>query len=142
MGGEYNEQEQGMQAALIMYDDDKESFWAIGVDEKGATDSMVKYGVGTIEQSGYSGEKISFKSDQEQSIVALKSSIAASRAGETVPLESPVRASKSNGMMENSVKIWQGQLRTIKHYVESKIGAKIEPGGPLFSWLIPFCADI
>ena len=97
MGGEYNEQEEGMQAALIMYDNDKDSFWAVGADKKGATDAMVRYGVGTIEQSGYSGENISFKSDQEPSIIALQSSIAATRIGETVPIESPVRASKSNG---------------------------------------------
>ena len=74
--------------------------------------------------------------------MALKAAIAASRISETVPIESPVRASKSNGMMENAVKIWQGQLRTIKHFVESRVGKPIEPGGALFSWLIPFCADI
>ena len=103
---------------------------------------MVKYGAGNIEQSGYSGEKVTFESDQEHSIVALKAAISASRVGETVPIETPVRASKSNGMMENAVNIWQGQLRTIKHYVESRIGRPIEPGGAIFSWLIPFCADI
>jgi hypothetical protein len=64
MGGEYNEQEEGMQAALIMYDNDKDSFWAVGVDKTGATDAMVRYGVGTVEQSVYNGEDISFKSDQ------------------------------------------------------------------------------
>ena len=131
-----------MQASLIMYDDDKDSFWATGIDEKGATDAMVKIGVGTIEQSGYSGENITFKADQEPSIVALKAAMSASRIGETVPIECPVRASKSNGMMENAVKIWQGQLRTIKHHVEARIGKRIETGGVLFSWLIPFCADI
>ena len=142
MGGEYNEEEDGMQASLIMYDDNKDSVWAVGVDSKGASDAMIKYGVGNIEQSGYSGEKITFKTDQEPSLIALKAAISASRMGETVPIESPVRASKSNGRMENSVKIWQGQIRTIKHFVESKIGGRIEPGGALFSWLIPFCADI
>ena len=101
MGGEYTEQEGGMQAALIMYENDKDSFWAVGVDKKGATDAVVRYGVGTIEQSVYNGETISFKSDQEPSIIAVKSSIAAARIGETVPIESPVRASKSNGLMEN-----------------------------------------
>ena len=131
-----------MQASLVMYDDDKESCWAVGVDAKGATDAMVKYGVGNIEQSGYSGQKITFKSDQEKSIVALKAAISASRIGETVPIESPVRAFKSNGKMENAVKIWQGQHRTIKHFLEAKIGAKIEPGGVVFSWLIPFCSNI
>ena len=56
--------------------------------------------MGIIEESGYIGEKITFKSDQEPSIVAAG-------VRETVPIESPVRASKSNGMMENAVKIWQ-----------------------------------
>ena len=76
-----------MQAALIMYDNDKDSFWAVGANKKGATDARVRYGFGTIEQSGYSGEHMSFKSDQEPSIIALKSSIAATRIGETVPIE-------------------------------------------------------
>ena len=44
--------------------------------------------------------------------------------------------------MENEVKIWQGQLRTIKHYVESRIGKVVELGSALFTWLIPFCADL
>ena len=33
---------------------------------------MVKYGVGIIEESGYMGEKMTSKSDQEPSILALK----------------------------------------------------------------------
>ena len=45
-------------------------------------------------------------------------------------------------MMENAVKIWQGQVRTVKHYVESRLGKRIEPGGALFTWRIPFCADV
>ena len=138
----YDESEEGMQASLVMYDDSKESFWAVGIDEKGATDSMVKFGVGIMEQPGYSGEQVTFKTDQEPSLIALKRSISASRVGETVPIESPVRSSKSNGRMEHSINIWQAQLRTIKHHVESRIGCKIKPGGVLFSWLIPFCADI
>ena len=56
MGGEYKEQEEGMQAALILYDNDKESCWAVGVDKKVATDAMVRHGVGTIEQPGYNGD--------------------------------------------------------------------------------------
>ena len=142
MGGEYNEQEDGMQTSLVLYDDEKDSFWAVGADRKGASDAMVKFSVGVIDQSGYVGEKVSFKSDQEPSMVALKHHTAASRVGQTVPIESPVRSSKSNGMMENAIQIWQGQLRTIKHHVETRTGACIEPGGVIFSWLIPYCADI
>ena len=138
MGGEYNEAEDGMQASLVLYDDDKESFWATGVDKKGATEPMIKFSVGVIDQSGYVGQKISYKTDQEPSLVALKHATAAARVGETAFIESPVRASKCNGMMENAIKIWQGQLRTIKHDVESRLGICIEPGGALFSWLFHF----
>ena len=44
---------------------------------------MVKYGVGILEQSGYIGEKITFKSDQDPSIVALENVIAAARVAES-----------------------------------------------------------
>ena len=81
------------------------------------------------------------KTDQEPSILALKRAIAAERVGETVPLESPVRASKSNGMMENAAKLWQEHLRTIKHDVESVFKKKIEVDSVLFSWLVPYVAD-
>ena len=82
------------------------------------------------------------KIDQEPSIVALKNAISAARVGETVPIESPVRGFKSNGMMEMQLNIGMGQLRTVKHYVESRLGQRIELGSALFTWLILFCADI
>ena len=140
MGAEEAEEE--MQPSLIMYDDHKGAFWAAGVRAKGVSESIVKYVKDILDQSGYEGEKLTFKTDQEPSIVALKRAVAAARTGETVPIESPVRASKSNGMMESAVGIWQGQLRTIKHYTEEKLKRRIEVDSVLFSWLIPFCADI
>ena len=73
------------------------------------TEGIVKYVGGVLDQSGYQGQKIAFKSDQEPSILVLKKAVSAERVGETVPIESPVRASKSNGMMENALKIWQDQ---------------------------------
>ena len=140
MGSE--ESEEGMQPTLVMYDDDKKSFWAMGVKQKGVSEQVVQYGVGVVDQSAYRGEKITFKTDQEPSIVALKSAVSAARMGETVPIESPARASKSNGMMEAAIRVWQDQLRTIKHFTEARLGRRIEVDGALFSWLIPFCADI
>ncbi len=63
----------------------------------------MKYVKDILDQSGYQGEKFTFKTDQEPSIVALKRAVAAARTGETVPIESPVRASQSNGMMESAI---------------------------------------
>ena len=136
------EADEEVQPSLVIYDDDKCAFWAIGVKGKSVTEPLVKHFKGILDQSGYDGEKITLKSDQEPSVVALKRAVAAARSGETVPIESPVRASKSNGRMEGAIGIWQGQVRTIKHFTESRLKRRIEIYGVLFSWLVPFCAEI
>ena len=45
-------------------------------------------------------------------------------------------------MMESAIGIWQGQLRTIKHFTEEKLKKKIEVDSVLYSWSVPFCSDI
>ena len=140
MGAE--EADEDVQPSLVIFDDDKGAFWAIGTRTKTVTEQLVKYFKDILDQSGYIGEKITMKSDQEPSVVALKKAVAAARTGETVPIESPVRASQSNGRMEGAIGIWQGQVRTIKHYTESMIKRRIEIDGVLFSWLVPFCTEI
>ena len=112
------EAEEGMQPTLVIYDNDTKAMWALAVEQKCVTEGIVKYIVRVLDQSGNQGQKLTLKSDQEPSILALKKAVAAKRIGETVPFESPARASKSNGMMENAVKLRQEQLRTIKVYEE------------------------
>ena len=77
-------------------------FWAIETRTKTVTEPLVKYFKDILEQSGYIGEKITMKSDQEPSVVALKRAVTAARTGETVPIEPPARASESNGHMESA----------------------------------------
>ena len=103
-----------MQPSLVVFDDDKRSFWALGVDQKGVTESVVKFVAVILDQSEYQGQKLTCKTGQKLAVVALKRAVAAERVGETVPIESPVRASKLNGMMENDIKSWHEQLRTIQ----------------------------
>ena len=136
------DKEEDMKPSRVMYGDDKDAFWAIGVESKGPSEPIVKYVKGVLGMSGYEGETITCKTDQEPSIIALERAVAAIRNGETVPIESPVRASKSNGNMENAVGRWQGQLRTINHYVEKRLGRRIEVDGILFGWLIPYVIEI
>ena len=69
MGSE--EYEKGMQPTLMMHDDGKEAFWALGVSKKGVTEPIVKWCADVIDQSGYVGQRITFKTDQEPSILAL-----------------------------------------------------------------------
>ena len=118
MGSEEAEEE--MQPSLIMYDDSKCAFWAVGVRAKGVSEAVFKYVKDILGQSGPEGEKLTCKTDQEPSIVALKRAVASACTSETVPIESPVRASQSNSMMESAIGIWKVQLRTIKHYTEEK----------------------
>ena len=94
------------------------------------TKGIVKYVAGVLDQSGYQGQKLTM---EEPSILALRKAVAAERVEETVPIESPVRASKSNGMMENAVNNWQEQLRTIKHDIEAKFKKRIEADSVPFS---------
>ena len=73
--------EEDMRPSLIMYDANKGAFWAAGVRAKGVSEAVVKYVKDIPGQSGYEGEKLTFKTDQEPSIVALKRAVAAARAG-------------------------------------------------------------
>ena len=126
MGPEDKEEE--MMPVLVMHDNKNQSIKALPVQEKGATEITVKWCVSTLEEAGYAGQKVVLKSDQEASIVALKKAIAATREGETVPIESPVRESKSNGAMERAVRTWAGQLRTLKHCFETRLGKRLPAG--------------
>ena len=106
---------------LVSYDDVKEAMWALCVDRKGPSEDSVKWCCDVLEDSGYGGCEITVKTDQEPAIVDLRRSIAASRTGATVPINSPVRCSKANGRVENAVKIFQGQLRVLKRFFEGKV---------------------
>ena len=55
------EKEEGMQPSLVVLDDNKRLIWALGVEQKGVTESVVKYVAGILDQSGYQGKKLAFK---------------------------------------------------------------------------------
>ena len=53
------------------------------------------------------------KSDQEASIVALQHDVQRIRAGKTIPINSPVGESQSNGRIENAIRRVQDKVRTL-----------------------------
>lgn len=136
------ESEEEMDAILIGYDSSKFGLWAFPADAKGATESAVKWLGDKIEESGYNSVKVILKSDQEESIKALKKAVSIKRHSETTMIESPVRVSKANGRIERAVRTFQAQFRTLRLYLQDKIGAKIQEGTPIMSWLINFTADV
>ena len=136
------EEDENMDAVLILYDTNRKSIWTMSVDKKGPTPSTVKWVVDKLEEIGYSGMEVTLKSDQEPAILDLKRDIAIKRQTETVMVESPVRESKANGSVERAVRTWQGQFRTLRHQFEQRIGTKIRKGSSMMSWLVSFASEV
>ena len=141
MNGE-DEDEPDAPKILIMYDDHRECLWAIPVEQKGAVEWVVKFIVEKLDNIGYRGVPITIKSDQEPAILALKNAIAARRSGTTTPIDSPVRESQSNGAVEQAVRRWQGQMRTLKSAYEENMNAKLTVGHPLMGWLALWTGEV
>ena len=60
------------------------------------------------------GERFAIKTDQEEAILAFKRGLAIARKAVTVPIESPVRASTSNGKVERAIQSWQSNARVLR----------------------------
>ena len=50
-----DDEEEGMQPFLVVYDDDKNAFWAVGIKIKAVTHSIVKCYKDLLDQSGMRG---------------------------------------------------------------------------------------
>ena len=126
---------------LILHDDRLETLWALGVKSKAVTPEVVTWIMSKLEEAGYKGTEITLKSDQEESIMALKRAVAAIRETRTSLIESKVRVSVSNARVERAVRKWRGQFRKIKLHLEGKIGKKIPPDHPMVPWIISWSGD-
>ena len=127
---------------LIGFDHVSNGIWALAVDQKGATRSSTKWVASKIDEAGCAGTQVTIRSDQEESIIALKKAVAVFRQAETVSLESPVRDSKANGAAERAVRTWAGQLRTLRHHLESRLKCPVPKDSPLMTWLVSWAADV
>ena len=72
-------------------------------------------GIGTrmaadIEELGHGGSRVVLEADQE----AAQRQVVAVRSGETVPMNSPVGGSQSNGRVENAVRRGHVLIRTLE----------------------------
>ena len=64
------------------------------VDRKGLVESVVKRIAEKLDDIGYRGVAITIKSDQETTILVLKTAAAAKRSSVTTPFDSPARESQ------------------------------------------------
>ena len=120
---------------LCTYDNATDSIHAYVTKKKGVNMWIAK-AVGTdLESTGYGGVRVCLKSDQEESVLAVKTAIAERRSAPTSMMESPARESKSNGKMERAVQKLEGQLRTLKMALEHNIGKPISFRSKVSEWL-------
>ena len=86
--------------------------------------------------------RVTLKSDQERSPLAVKSAIAVRRTAETALIESPVRESRSNGRIKRAVRAWKDQSRTLRHQYERGMRAKLVNNGVVSSWLVSWASEV
>ena len=135
-------EEQGVEPILMMFDERTRGIWAVPVDNKGVKEWIVKWCNSKIEEAGYMGKELTLKTDGEPALMELKRAVMAKRVGVTVPVESPVRQSKCNGGMERAIRTWQAQYRTLKIYFEEKIEKKMGLEHELSQWLAMWTGDM
>ena len=81
------------------------------------------------------------KTDQEPAIIAVRDNLAKLREGaRTVPEESPVKSSGSNGIVERAIQAVESQLRTMKMALEKRWGKSVPDNHPIVTWMVEYGA--
>ncbi len=120
---------------LVVRDGTSGATMATVVKNKGVTDDWaVDQVVNFINFLAYN--RVVLKSDQEPSIAELKTAIKRKFEGEAAMEESPVKDSRSNGMIEGAIREVQGMTRTLKDQIEHNTGMSIGSEHALIPWLI------
>ena len=79
------------------------------------------------------------KGDQEPALQDLVREIGRARApAKTIPEQSPVKSSGSNGHVERAIQAVEGQIRVIKDALEAKIKVKVPANHDVVAWLVEF----
>ena len=92
---------------------------------------------------GLGWKRLSFKSDNEPALLALKKGVVESSQDiEMVPLESPVGDHAANGDAEEAVKKIKQQIRKMKGSLDDFFGEYLDPSHSLIAWLPRHAADL
>ena len=134
LGSELDEADRKQRPFLILHDSKSESLYCIPVQSKAISEWIVICFKTLIEEMGYGGIIIGFKSDNAEELIYLKRKVSEMRSAETVPITVPVRVSQSNGAIERAVKTWQGHFRTLRSHLEVEVGVAICPDHPIWEW--------
>ena len=83
-----------------------------------------------------------FKGDQEASILALQQEVQRLRTGRSIPINSPVGESESNGRVENAIRRVQDKVRTLRAQIEGEAGIKVNELSNIMSWMVRWAAEL
>ena len=119
---------------IVIHDSRSKYVAAEIVPEKGLNEYAVRRVAQIVNRLGY--RRIIIKSDQEASIVALKGAVKRELELEVSFEESPVGEHQSNGVIENAIGRVQGQIRTVRDALESRIGERVKGNDGVFTWLV------
>ena len=96
-----------------------------------------------IEEFGYGGALVRIKSDQEPAIVDVQRAVIAKRgSAPTIPVNSPVGDSQSNGRVENASKKVRNTVKTILSSLESTWSVRVARDHPVYPWVFEWAADL
>ena len=98
--------------------------------------------MGALEEAGYGGTRVPIKSDQEEAIVSLKKAVCLARKADTARIESPVRASQSNGKAERANRTRRNKVCVLRIHLEKRIGEKIPKDRPLLEWIYVWAGQV
>ena len=115
-----------------------EAVFTHSVEQKGTAGGNypVKCLVDDLDWLGH--KRVAMKSDQEPSILDVKSAVKAQWRGEIVPEESPVGDSQSNGRVERAVRSAQEQVRVLKSALDARYGKKVPGDHAVLPWLMDY----
>ena len=141
--GEEAAEGDGSAPILVIHDRRTKMKYARMVEAKGQHWYSQITLVRIIRQLGYN--RIILKSDGERSIVSLKEEVAKELKNEHIEVvleESPTGSSGSNGEVERAIREIQGQIRTMKIALESRIGKTIESTSNILPWMVTQAAAL
>ena len=103
-------------------------------------EETVQQAVDNVRRLGHS-TKLILKTDNEPALLALRTEVAKRLDGQIICESPPVEEYRSNGCMENGVKLQKGVLRVHFLALEEKIGGSIPSNHPVMTWLVPHAAE-
>ena len=126
---------------LVMKDRDTKTIFADAIEMKGrGLDGTVNRVVEDLARLGH--KQVILRSDQEPAIVVLIAGVDAARDDPTIPRNSPVSESQSNGLVERAVRSSKDQIRTLRLGLQKRVGCRVPAKHDLMTWMVPHSGEL